>query len=212
MFNELPDIFETIADLDYVILRNHEEFEDMNFLSSHPDIDILCRDRNAIVCRLDLRPRRRKDDEIHYYVKVARKKVAVDLRCVGDGYLDARWEDQILQSKVQYKNFYVMNESDYFYSLLYHVVVQKHTVAEDYLKRLKEMSLTLSVDFQPDRKEECLDTFMEEKHYLYTYPEYLGTIFNVSKVRESLVEKNTRKHLKRMVYAFTKKIWCIFKK
>lgn len=212
MFNDLSDIFETIADLDYVVLRNYEEFEDMNFLSSHPDIDILCRDRNQIIQKLALLPRRRKDDGIHYYVMLAETKVAVDLRCVGDGYLDAKWEDRILQSKVQHKNFYVMDGYNYFYSLLYHVIVQKHVVAEDYVRRLRDMSRQLSVDFHLDKKEECLDAFMEEKHYQYTYPEYHGTIFNVAKVRQSLVEKNTGGCLKRKVYAFVNKVWHIFKK
>ena len=117
MFNDLSDIFEAIADLDYVILRNFEEFENMNFLSSHPDIDILCRERKAMVEKLSLQPRRKKDDGIHYYVLVDQTKVAVDLRCVGDGYLDEKWEDRILQSREQYKNFYIMDACNYFYSL-----------------------------------------------------------------------------------------------
>ena len=212
MFNDLSDIFEAIADLDYVILRIFEEFENMNFLSSHPDIDILCRERKAMVEKLSLQPRRKKDDGIHYYVLVDQTKVAVDLRCVGDGYLDEKWEDRILQSREQYKNFYIMDACNYFYSLLYHVIVQKHVVAKDYLKRLKVMSQQLSIDFQPEKKEKCLVLFMEEQQFQYTYPEYSGTIFNVANVQKNLVEKNSGKHLKRVLYAFTHKIWRIFKK
>lgn len=212
MFNELSDIFNAVADVDYVVLRNYEEFEDMNFLSSHPDIDILCRDRQLFIQKLSLQPRRRKDDGIHYYAVVGEIKVAVDLRCVGDGYLDAGWEDEILQSRVPYKNFYVMNAYNYFYSLLYHVTVQKYAVAQDYVTRLQNMSKSLEIGFQIEHKEKYLDTFMEEKNYRYTYPEYPGTIFNITKVRQSLVRQNTGRHMKRMVYAFVKKVWRIFKK
>lgn len=34
---------------EYLVLRNFEEFSDEKFLSSHPDIDFLCRDQQKIV-------------------------------------------------------------------------------------------------------------------------------------------------------------------
>ena len=212
MFGSLTDLFDAATDIDYVILRNYEEFENMNFLLEHPDIDILCRDPQQMVNALALQPRRRREDGIHYYAVIAEKKVAVDLRHVGDGYLDTEWEEDILQTRVKYDNFYVMDKHNYFYSLLYHVVVQKHTVAEDYVKRLHDMADEISVAFELEKKENILDTFMRDCGYRYTYPEYPGTIFNIGRVDESLVEESTGRRIKRTAYGMVKGIWRMIKK
>lgn len=212
MFGSLTDLFEAVKDIDYVILRNYEEFESMNFLLEHPDIDILCRDPEQMVNALALRPRRRKADGIHYYAMLAGKKVAVDLRHIGDGYLDAGWEENILKSRVTHDNFYVMDTRNYFYSLLYHVVVQKHAVAEDYVKRLHDMADKISIVFELEKKENILDTFMRDRGYRYTYPEYPGTIFNIGGVDKSLVEKRTGRRIKRTAYGIAKRMWRILKK
>lgn len=212
MFGSLADLFDAATKLDYVVLRNYEEFDNMDFLLNHPDIDILCRDPQQMADVLSLQPRRKREDGIHYYAMIAEKKVAVDLRHVGDGYLDAKWEENILKSRKSRKNFYVMDTHNYFYSLLYHVVVQKYVVAEDYVKRLCDMAEELSIVFEQEQKENILDTFMRENGYRYTYPEYSGTIFQIDGVDKSLVEQNAGKWIKRMVYGVMKKMWSMVKK
>lgn len=200
MFQGLTELFDALTDTEYVVLRNYEEFDDLNFLSSHPDIDFLCANRKELVERLALRPRRKREDGIHYYTKIGEKKVAIDLRCVGDGYLDTTWEQHIIENRKIRENYYVMDLEDYYYSLLYHVTIQKDKVAEDYVNRLGDMAAQLETTFDPDRKEQILDAYMEEKGYRYTYPEYPGTIFHISKVNPDLVEKSRIKMTKRKLY------------
>lgn len=206
MFEQLADVFEAIKDEEYVILRNYEDFDNLEFLKSHPDIDLLCRSRETLVDKLSLKSRRKKEDGIHYKLSVAGVEVAVDLRCVGDGYLDARWEDTILRNRISRQDYYVMDEKNYFYSLLYHVILQKDSVAEDYVNRLQRMSETLSIPFSFEQKEEVLDAYMANQGYQYCYPEFLGTIFHKERVDQSLVEKNMGKQLQRMVYAWYRRL------
>lgn len=201
MFEKLSDVFTAIEDEEYVILRNYEEFDNLGFLTCHPDIDILCRNREVLVEKLSLESRRKKEDGIHYKLSVAGAKVAVDLRCVGDGYLDTTWEDNILNNRVKRQNYYVMDEENYFYSLLYHVIIQKDTVAEDYVKRLQSMSEEASISYSFENKEDVLNSYMTDKGYIYCYPEFLGTIFHMERVDQRLVEKNVVKEWKRKVYA-----------
>lgn len=212
MFANLSEVFDAISDCEYVVLRNYEDFDNMDFLKSHPDIDLLCRNREAVITALSLKTRRKKEDFIHYYVVVDNVKVAVDLRCVGDGYLDEPWEDNILQSRVPFQNYYVMDDVNYFYSLLYHVTVQKNTVADDYKERLKKMGEGIGVHFRIEEKERLLDGYMEENFYHYSYPEYDGTIFHIKNVRKDLVEKNAVKKLKRGVYRTARGCVKLFKK
>lgn len=201
MFEKLSDVFAAIEDEEYVVLRNYEEFDNLGFLTCHPDIDILCRDRAALVKKLSLVSRRKKEDGIHYKLSVDGIKVAVDLRCVGDGYLDEAWEENILNSRKKRQNYYVMDADNYFYSLLYHVVIQKDVVAKDYVKRLQAMSEAASISYSFETKEEVLNRYMKEMGYMYCYPEFLGTIFHKERVDQSLVEKNAAKEWKRKIYA-----------
>ncbi len=200
MFDSLEQLFDAIADMQYVVLRNYEEFQTMGFLQDHPDIDFLCENREQMVEQLQLKPRRRKNDGIHYYVEIAGNRVSVDLRTVGDGYLDAAWEKGILQRRVNHDNYYVLQSEDYFYSLLYHVIVQKHAVAEDYKVRLAAMSKNLGIPFRIEDKEQCLDAYMRKQGYHYTYPEFAGTIFHIENVDASLVEQAFGKKVRRAFY------------
>ena len=205
MFANLEDFFKAIADTQYVVLRNYEEFDNLQFLTSHPDIDILCQKPQILVKRLSLQPRRRKEDGIHYYAVIHDTKVAVDLRHVGDGYLDSVWESRILQERVLQDGFFVMDPVNYFYSLLYHVIIQKNVVAPDYVTRLENMAKALNISYSLKNGAALLDTYIDSHGYHYTYPEYAGTIFNTKQVRRDLVEKNTIMQLKRLVFMTAKK-------
>lgn len=207
MFDTLEQLFDAIADVRYVVLRNYEEFETMGFLQNHPDIDFLCENRTQMVESLHLKPRRRKEDGIHYYVDIAGNRVSVDLRTVGDGYLDAAWEQEILQQRVRKDNYYVPQDTDYFYSLLYHVIVQKNTVAKDYKVRLAAMSKSLGLAFRIEDKETFLDAYMREQGYRYTYPEFAGTIFRVEHVDAALVEQAFGKKVRRILYRGVRRLF-----
>ena len=167
------------AGIDYLVLRNFENLADSKafLLEGHPDIDILCRDSQAIVRILDAQTTRKdtppfKGDGIHYFIYVGEKKVSLDLRYVGDGYYCQSWEEDMLARKESHGNFFVMCPEDYFYSLVYHAILQKNELSQEYRVRLTEMAARINVlleDADMPSFLAVLQHFMKEKGYLFEY-------------------------------------------
>lgn len=187
--NTIEELFEAIKNSEYVVLRNYENLRKDISSEKHPDIDFLCADRNELIEKLSLKSRGKIKDCIHFKAAVADKEVAVDLREVGDGYYDEKWEKHILKNRVLFDNLcYVPDETDSHFSLLYHALIQKKKLGDDYRERLKISN----------RENEIarLDSFMQENGYSYTYPENFMGIFNTKDVDKKLIEKNVIKKIK----------------
>lgn len=48
-YKNINDLFLCIKDDEYVVLRNFEELFKNDFLSMHPDIDFLCKDKKRLI-------------------------------------------------------------------------------------------------------------------------------------------------------------------
>lgn len=198
--NWIEDFFCCINEIDYVVLRNYEHFNQEDFLADHPDIDILCRDSSKIVDALSLTPRSKKEDKIHYVANIKGLIIPVDLRCVGDGYLDDEWQIDILNQRLPYGKFYIMDKTNYFYSLIYHAYLQKDSVSPDYIKKLDTLAQEIGVHYTESNAIQLLNAFMQEKGYKYTIPSYIGTIANFKEVDHSMIEHNIKKEIIRKLY------------
>lgn len=200
-WQSVKELFEKLnADCNYLILRNFECMKDDNiFTEGHEDIDILCEDARQIVKLMDARPRRSYDNKVQYYILLQGQKVKIDLRHVGDKYYDPVWQAKMLENRQFHElGFYVMKEEDYFYSLIYHSVLQKKALSEDYRARLEKMAEQNGVSGKDEKSFlALLEAFMSENDYYYWYPED-STIPN----RFGLVSADRRKG-----YA----AWCIHK-
>lgn len=167
------------AGIEYVVLRNFENLADSKafLLEGHPDIDILCRDSQAIVRALDAQTPHKdippfKGDGTHYFIYVGEKKVSLDLRYVGDGYYCKSWEEDMLARKESYGDFFVMCPEDYFYSLVYHAILQKKELSQEYKVRLTEMAAKINVHVGKADSSSFLaelQRFMKEKGYQFEY-------------------------------------------
>lgn len=185
---------------EYVILRNYECLGQEQLLDEHLDIDLLCRNRERVKEILNCKPRMGKDDGIHFYISVKGIKIPVDIRTLNDGYYDAKWEEALLQNRQKNEDgFWVVTKETYFYSLLYHALVQKEKLSADYETRITEMAKELSIPFEKPY-EKLLDRFMSEQGYHYTYPGYLKAVVNLKNIDKSLVEKNFYKKTRHNVY------------
>ncbi len=140
-FNEF--IFFANISCDWIVLRNFE-FLPLNFFSNDKDIDILCRDKENFISKLNLK--KRSWGISSYQTNIENKKIPVDLRFIGDGYFDKLWQDNILKNKI-YQNQLVPRPSnlDYFYSLIYHCKLQKRQVKNIYSDRLYQLNKKLSI-------------------------------------------------------------------
>lgn len=200
-WNSLSDLFFAMNNTEYVVLRNYEEYiHDITNLE-HPDIDILCSDRQKMIDITKSQTRTsNKDDLIHRKLIIHGKTVDLDIRCIGDGYYDEIWERNILQNRVLYNDlFFIPNKEDYFYSLLYHVLIQKKEVSKDYVNKLQKMAKDIGLNSENVISIKTLENYMRSKRYYYTFPENAGTIFNLKEVDRKLIKFDCKKQFQRMI-------------
>lgn len=194
-WNSLSDLFECLnSKANYVILRNFESIEEDCISLEHPDIDILCDDRKSLIelSRSVSRTKNRRD-KIHREIWVNGKGIDVDIRCVGDGYYDPAWGQEILNSRHLYRNsFFVPNPENYFYTLLYHALIQKRQISPDYRERLEAMAENMDLKIESAVSVDTLQAYMKEKGYFFTYPENLNTRTNFSDVDKALIKGRYR--------------------
>jgi len=167
--------------IDYVVLRNFENLP--NQIKDHEDIDFLVRDLNQIIYITNASKIFDQKNRVHFKLKVADKDVLVDFRFVGDGYYDLNWQNDLLDNKILLRNsYYVPSNEDYFYSLIYHVLIHKFFIIADYPLKLKNIYKKLSI--YDERK--CnfddylilLERFLNRKNYIYTKPQDPSVYFD----------------------------------
>lgn len=167
MFTRLND-----AGCEYVVLRNYEKLlEDEVYMAGHGDVDMLCRDVKKVVDTIGAKTCRPQygdlGDNVHFYIVYKGKNVSIDLRSVGDGYYCAEWENAILKTRVPYECFYVMNDENHLYSLIYHAIFQKPQLTEEYRIRLSNMyGKAMQTESQLI---DILEAYMRKHNYKYVY-------------------------------------------
>ena len=186
----------------YVILRNHEGFPEKLTLDNHADIDVLCDNPFKFSDAAGSQTRgKRKGDLVHHKIVISGKEIDLDIRTVGDGYYDSKWEKNMLINRILDTNglYYILNNEDYYYSLIYHAYIQKNTIENDYLTRLGELRKRLN---KPDNCTylEELQEFMMSEGYHFSFPSN-STVFNLTNVNKDLVEKNVIKKMHRFLWS-----------
>lgn len=174
-WNTIDEMFTTLhnAKEEYIILRNYEEIDADNFYTSgHADIDFLVRNGKRFAKRIQAYPRFNSDDGIHYKVLIAGTEVIIDVRSVGDGYYDANWERALLRNRMLLDGrFYISNQVDYYFTLIYHAILQKNELAADYLYRLNNMASDLGIQAKTEQEHLiALERYMKDRGYCYTIP------------------------------------------
>lgn len=206
-FNDIFSFFELINSVcKYIVLRNFEDFPEILTTSEHPDIDILCENAKQVASKLSLENSQNYNDYVHYHIAINGKDIDVDLREIGDGYYDSTWEKKILNNRVfSNKGFYVPDDTDYFYSLLYHALIQKKKLSDDYRQRLGVMARNVNVGLISVGYDN-LNEFIRQNGYKYTYPKNPGTTFELKNVDPDLVEKNLSKKFARTCHKIKRKL------
>ncbi len=129
------------SSLDYVVMRNFEHLPDNRFSKEHGDIDFLVKDLDQAVYITNAQRLYKK----RYKINVEGKDVLVDFEHVGDGSYDQKWQNNILKKRILIKNsFYVPDDEDYFFSLIYHILVHKTYIETDYPDKIKSIYKKLS--------------------------------------------------------------------
>jgi len=202
-FQTISDFFKNIPDnIIYVVLRNFEGYEDNVFLDGHPDIDLLCKNPEKLLEYSGTTSR-------NNIVIISNEYVTLDIYTVGDGYYDSNWTDSMLEKRKSHNDlFYVLEEKDYFYSLLYHAIIHKHEFYVEYQIRLINMAYTLGIEISKDDSENSLyntlNEYMRLNGYFYTYYKNPYKIANFTKIDSSLIQKRKLRILLVYLYFFIK--------
>ena len=77
--------------------------------------------------------------KVSNYININKRKICLDIRYVGDNYLDKNWQANILKNKIFYKNIFIPSKKDQLYSILYHIIFHKGFINKKYLKYLKKI-------------------------------------------------------------------------
>lgn len=211
-WTSLEDFFHVLNEhVEYLVLRNFEELIEVGVNDDHPDIDLLCQDSKQLIQYSGSITRTGKqNDLIHQKILIDGKTVSLDVRHVGDGYYDESWEKEMLEKRHLFHNmFYVMDEMNYYYSLLYHALIQKKAMKPDYQSRLETMKDRLGISDPVEVN--SLQKFMFEKGYLFTYPENPEGIANFRIVDKSMIKRDLRKQFNRQLHRLKRNIIKILK-
>ena len=157
-------------EVECLIIRNFEGYYQSITNDDHSDIDLLCKkeDRSKVIEYLNAIPRLDKNDGIHYKFMINNVWVPLDIRYVGDGYFDKSWALQMLKTRVyDDRGFYIMNNENYFWSLLYHSLYHKGKISNDYMQRLQQLNSDIGMA-SPEVLEKELYNFMSRNNYYYT--------------------------------------------
>ena len=187
----------------YIILRNFEEISnDCYYMAGHDDIDFLCDRQKEIVKALDARKNNFWGSQDHFLVKIAGYNVKFGLRYIGDGYYDSYWEEEMLENKVlRDAHYYVMQDRDYFYSLLYHALLQKKTLSDDYRIRLRDMGTRIGMKLEEYTDfERVLFHFLNERKYTVPYPKDPTVPVHYEHVPESFLRGYAEWRLRKIFY------------
>lgn len=146
---------------EYVVLRN---FDNIISLGTGDDVDLLVRDRSAVVRLLNLTPNPMSLSSASFVHRDDLYGQILDLKEVGDNYLPAEWEARILANRVGLGYFFVPSQEDYTFSLWYHNLFHKKQISHKHWLALHER---LSSDPNDPGK---LIEFLEEQSLKVTEP------------------------------------------
>ena len=178
------DVFEMLKVLEstpYCVLRNFDDFPNLD--EEHPDIDLLVLNREEAALLLNA-VRVHDSPRVQYKTTINGATVYLDLREVGDGYFDCKWQSRLLEDRQRCaeKGFFIPSETNHFFSLLYHAIVHKGGLSVEYQAKLEQLAKSgkvLGVCFSHSRwiwgdieaLKELLGTYMKQYVYQTVQPE-----------------------------------------
>lgn len=187
----------------YVVLRNFDPLPNNYYAKNHGDIDLLVSNYDDARFITNATSVFKKNYRVYSTVKIAEEKIFFDFRHLDDNYYDKAWEEHILNYR-KFKNcFYIPSEEDYFYSLLYHAIIQKPELSSDYKKNLVALAKTNGIklsqsSFKTNEAIDLLSNFLSTNNYSFTQPNDKSVYFHSDNIRRG-VSKGVKFKRKKIV-------------
>lgn len=178
IFKNKKDLFKILnstKNLKYVVLRDQKYKND--------DIDILTNNYYLFKRVTDCHSYKNKNlnfisnsgdpvedngFKVSNYIRIKDRNINIDLRFIGDGYFDSKWQKKILANRKFKRFYYTPNKNDYLFAVLYHIVYHKGYIDKKYFSLLKNNLKLKTLEFKTITK--IVDKYLFEKKFVITRP------------------------------------------
>lgn len=148
----------------YCVLRNFSNIGSDYCYRENGDIDILVEGEKKLIDLLDLKPLTNRQNGSQYLLKVAGHSIILDFITDKQGLFDSSWIQNVLKNKILQGGVYRPSEEDYYYLLIYHLLLLKPNVPAKYLSEFDG-------SFDEKSLGSSLHTFLKKNGYQYSIPE-----------------------------------------
>ena len=199
-WEDVKDMFYALNNcIEYALLRNYEILPDEIYVNKHNDIDVICTSHIDCAYILNAKKVFQEEYRVHYVTQVKNNNAYFDLRYLGDGYYCKELEKNLIHNRIyNEKGFYTISNNEYIYTLLYHAILHKKEFADDYKKRLSQMTDILNTEMDINQYLKILENWMIENEYIVTIPEDISVQFNKQNAQKlsKLIYRNEEKLIK----------------
>lgn len=158
----------------YVMLRGQQQIWNGYFPEQHRDIDILIHNRyyDQVVALVGGKPDC-NPDRPHQRIEINGETYYIDIWRTEHYYFDPKWEMIMLKNRCLQNGLMVLSKEDNYYALLYHCVVVKGFISDDYALELRKYT---GEDLSNKDAALKLLEFLKLNHYEIVYPTHDDSI------------------------------------
>ena len=201
----------------YLVLRNWDNLlDDSIYGKGHEDIDILCDSLESFIKLTKANRVHKENKRDNYIVTFGNSVIRIDARWVGDGYYPIEMEKRLLADRrVNKQNIFIPNEEDYYYSLLYHALVQKRELSDEYSAKLNDVRkkiLNTSINGCYDDYLNDLGAYLRENGLAVEYPRDPGVVINEKVIKSLPVNKRFPRALLRDLFVLKQRVLYYYKR
>lgn len=168
-WKDLSELFYVLSNtVDYVVLRGKNELLQNKFTNEHRDIDILTSDYlnvkyviNGTSSCNKYRP--------HERIIIGGYDYYLDLWQTQKNYFDPDWCKNMMETRVRIGNYWFLDSTNELYVLLYHCLIYKNNIADDYKAFIEERLSTIN-NYNADLYELLIEFLADHKYEIYFAP------------------------------------------
>lgn len=131
----------------FCVLRNFEGWDRLGPTDDHPDIDLLVASPDEAANAITAHRTSRRRGRVQHQVQIGGRKVNVDIRTPGDGYLPATLAEQTLADAVaDPQAVSIPSARHHLETLLYHALVHRSALSQEYALRINRLADAVGED------------------------------------------------------------------
>lgn len=206
-WNSLKEIFYVLNNtVNYFVMRNYEILPEKFSSDEHGDIDIQVIDFEDTLLIMNADRVSKDPNRVRCSTKIKDEVALWDIQYISDNYYCHEWQTHLMDNRVlNEKSIYVLNDTDYFYTLIYHAVVHKKKISGDYYSKLRELIKTADVPINQSELDEANDDFDVYIKYLMNYMDTKG--YSFTKPNDNYVYFNDKLHLRKKHARYLKELF-----